>query len=117
MKCKSLSHPGSPAPHFQDCHVRLLKLFTARWHVAEAVSGGYNLAWALLDKPQLWALRKPSFSSKPQEDAMEGSDSPAPVPSIKAATMPSFSCAPTDIVYVIQTYTSCCTHAIIILKE
>lgn len=66
---KSLSHPGSPA-HFQDCHVRLLKLFTAQWHVAEEVWRGYNRAWPLLDKPQLMALRKQSFSSKPHENAM-----------------------------------------------
>lgn len=51
MKHKPLFHPCSPAPHFQSCHVRLLKLFTAEGHLAEAVSGGYNLAWAPLDKP------------------------------------------------------------------
>lgn len=46
----SLSYPGSPAD-FQNCHVRLLKLFTAQWYVAEEVRRGYNRAWALLDKP------------------------------------------------------------------
>lgn len=37
--------------HFQGCYVGLLKLFTAQGHLAEAVSGGYKVGWALLDKP------------------------------------------------------------------
>lgn len=45
------SHPCSLVPHFQSCYVTLFKLFTAQWHLARAVSGGYNLAGALLDKP------------------------------------------------------------------
>lgn len=82
--------------------------------MAKAANRGYNLAGALLDKPQPLALKKQSFSSKPHEDAMEGNESPSLVPFIKAVTMPSFPRAPPDIVCVIQTYTSCCMRAIVI---